>query len=90
MAKTLAEGRKPTTRTHYAKIADGRKRTKGTKSDLVLKHLETHGTITSWEAISLYRATRLSGIIWTLKQQGHVIVTYTKGGKDFATYKLVA
>lgn len=30
-------------------------------------HLETKGNITSWEAISLYRCTRLSAIICVLK-----------------------
>ena len=30
-------------------------------------HLETKGNITSWEAISLYRCTRLSAVIYALK-----------------------
>ena len=106
MAKTLAEGRKKAVNTKtYATgrkrhenvptIRTGRSRMKSingkpSKTLNVLNHLKEHGTITSWEAISLYRATRLSGIIWQLKRQGHLIVTYTKSGRDYAKYKLVA
>lgn len=89
MAKTLKDGRKPTTRTFYPTIEQGRKRQKGTKSELVLKHLKEHGKITSWDAIQLYKATRLSGIIFTLKQQGNVIVNESNN-RDYAVYKLVA
>jgi|TARA_R100000353_G_scaffold38827_2_gene30810 hypothetical protein len=106
MAKTLAEGRKKAVNTKtYATgrkrhenvltIQTGRSRItsmngKPSKTLNILNHLKKHGTITSWEAITLYRATRLSGIIWQLKKQGYVIVTYTKSGRDYATYKLVA
>lgn len=41
----------------------------------VLKHLEFHRKITSWEAISLYRATRLAAIVHVLKERGHSIET---------------
>lgn len=44
-----------------------------TKTDRVLMHLEEFGSITSWEAIKEYGATRLSAIIWTLKhKRGYV------------------
>lgn len=33
----------------------------------VLKHLQTHGSITSMEAIQLYGATRLAAIIFDLR-----------------------
>ena len=33
----------------------------------VLKHLEENGSITSWEAIKEYGATRLSAIIYDLR-----------------------
>jgi hypothetical protein len=45
------------------------------KTKQVLNHLQTHGTITSWEAINLYRATRLSAIIFLIKEQGWSITT---------------
>jgi len=40
-----------------------------TKTDSVLKHLQLRGSITAWEAIELYKATRLSGIIFNLKKK---------------------
>ncbi len=36
------------------------------KVDQVVKHLKTRGHITSWQAIQLYRATRLADIIFNL------------------------
>lgn len=38
-----------------------------TKTDMVREHLEKNGSITSWEAIQNYKATRLSAIIFNLK-----------------------
>lgn len=38
------------------------------KTQQVLNHLKEHGTITSWEAIDLYGATRLSAIIFNLRK----------------------
>lgn len=37
------------------------------KTKAVLKHLEENGSITSWEAIKEYGATRLSAIIYNLR-----------------------
>ena len=37
------------------------------KKDLILIHLQMHKSITSWEAIEKFRATRLSAIIHTLR-----------------------
>lgn len=38
-----------------------------TKTKAVLLHLQGKGSITSWEAIKEYGATRLSGIIYNLR-----------------------
>ena len=43
-----------------------------TKQDRVLMHLQDFGSITSWEAIKEYGATRLSAIIFNLKKRGHL------------------
>ena len=43
------------------------------QKEAVLNHLKKIGTITSLEAISEYGATRLSGIIFKLKNEGHNI-----------------
>lgn len=37
------------------------------KTKAILKHLEENGSITSWEAIKEYGATRLSAIIYNLR-----------------------
>lgn len=52
-----------------------KKKKKLTKTDKVLKHLRENGSITSLEAIELYGATRLSGIIYVLRNRGYDIVT---------------
>jgi hypothetical protein len=38
-------------------------------------HLMNKKSITSWDAITLYRATRLSAIIFNLRRQGMNIVS---------------
>lgn len=39
-----------------------------TKVTRVLEHLQKYGSITSWEAINLYSAIRLSAIIYNLRK----------------------
>ena len=46
-----------------------------TKIKSVLNHLQFNQKITSWEAITLYRSTRLAAIIFILKERGHSIET---------------
>ena len=43
------------------------------QSDAVLWHLKTHGSITSYEAIREYGATRLSAIIFNHRKDGYEI-----------------
>jgi len=45
------------------------------KTKSVLTHLQAKSSITSWDAINLYHATRLSAIIFVLKGRGHEIIT---------------
>lgn len=61
-----------------------------TQRQQVLNHLKTNGTITSWEAITLFRATRLSGIIYSLRKSGYPITSTmeTNGDKHYARYTL--
>ena len=49
------------------------------KTNAVLEHLKTKGSITSMEAIELYGATRLSAIIYNLRH--HYNMTITNEGK---------
>ena len=44
-----------------------------TKKKMVENYLNTGRTITSWEAIRLFGATRLSDIIFKLKKEGKQI-----------------
>lgn len=53
---------------------------KPTQTNDVLMHLKEHGTITTNEAIDLYRATRLSDIILRLRKH-HIIETIIEEGK---------
>ena len=55
------------------------------KSREVLKHMMIHGTIDSWEAITKFRATRLSSIIFNLKAKGYIIKTYKNDDKISVT-----
>ena len=53
------------------------------KTMAVLKHLEQYGSITSWEAIKEYGATRLSAIIFNLRHKyGLDIISQEVGFKD--------
>jgi hypothetical protein len=71
------------------------KKSKTTKYGQVKLHLYAKGSITSWEAIQLYGATRLSAIIFKLRNSGYVIesISHTeldrnKNTTNFVTYKL--
>ena len=61
-----------------------------TQTQQVLKTLIEQKTITSWEAIQKFRCTRLSAVIYNLRQDGHDIrtqrMTNEKTGKSYALY----
>nr|DAW66798.1 MAG TPA: helix-turn-helix domain protein [Caudoviricetes sp.] len=46
-----------------------------TQKEAVLAYMKEHGAITSWTAIELFGATRLSAIIFKLRREGHEIKT---------------
>lgn len=46
-----------------------------TQEELIKKHLNKRGSITSWEAIKLYGCTRLSAKIYDLRNEGMKIRT---------------
>lgn len=48
---------------------------RNSKSSKVLEHLKKFGSITSWEAIENYGATRLSAIIYNLRDEGYEIIS---------------
>ena len=53
-----------------------------TKIKQVENHLRKKKHITSWEAINLYRATRLSGFIHVFRKRGMDITSRRMTGKD--------
>ena len=54
-----------------------------TKTEKVKNHLLEYKKITSWDAIQLYRATRLSAIIYNLRhKQGMNILSVDKPFQD--------
>ena len=55
---------------------------KTNKTQEVLKHLQKRGSITSWDAIMKYGATRLSAIIFNLRERGYLIDSIYMDGKD--------
>lgn len=61
-----------------------------TKQQQVLNHLQNIGSITSWEAIMKYHATRLSGIIFVLRKRGYPITSIreTNGDSCYVRYRL--
>lgn len=67
-----------------------------TKHFKVKNHLLKNGTINSWTAIELYGATRLSAIIFNLREEGMNILSipctsYDRNSElcNYTTYKLV-
>lgn len=53
---------------------------KNSKCYLIYNHLVEKGSITTWEAIQLYHATRLSAYIYQLRNKGMHIVSLTQDG----------
>jgi hypothetical protein len=52
------------------------------KHQRVVNHLKKKKTITTWQSIELYGATRLAAIIHNLRKLGHEILTKNVEGKD--------
>ena len=54
----------------------------------VIEHLKTKGNITSMDAIELYGATRLSAIIYNLRERGYNIITIKEDGVNRFGHKM--
>lgn len=79
-------------KTKFKTIRNG----KITKTELVRRHLIEKEFITSWTAIELYGATRLSAIIFNLRKAGYQIESISNSALDrnknvcnYTTYQLV-
>lgn len=53
-----------------------KKRTES-QCDMILRHLDEHGTITSLEAVQLYGCMRLASRIADLRKKGYLIIKDT-------------
>lgn len=51
--------------------------------DKILNHLQTYGKITSWEAITKYRCTRLSQYILILRKEYNISDRWLTGKNIF-------
>ena len=59
---------------------------KVTKTHRIKEHLKKYGKITSMDAFTRYKATRLSAIIFDLRQKRWNIETIKKQSKDGGIY----
>lgn len=57
-----------------------------TQREKVRAHLEKEGNITSWEAITKYKITRLAEYIYELRKEGFEIRTEYRTNKEGVTY----
>ena len=55
---------------------------KTNKTQQVIKHLKEKKSITSWDAFKMYGATRLSAIIFNLRERGYIIDDVWMEGVD--------
>lgn len=64
-----------------------------TQIQKILNHLKIHKSITSWEAIQKYRVTRLSAVIFVLRERGYDIISNREyneeTGTNYARYVLM-
>ena len=63
-------------------IAEKKEKSKPSHVDLIAEHLETYGSITTWEAIEQYGCTRLSARISDLRGLGWEISTAMETGRN--------
>lgn len=62
-----------------------------TQKQCILEHLLSGNAITSQQAIDLYGATRLSGIIYVLRKDGYNILSMNKIVKTrFGTHTVIS
>ena len=64
-----------------------------TQAQTILRHMQTHGCISTLEAFQLYSITRLSARIWDLRHDGYDIVSETvstKRGDKTISYAVYA
>lgn len=67
-----------------------------TQKEQILKHLNNHETITSWDAIMEYGITRLANYIFILRNEGYkisstnkTVITRLGNSTTIAEYKLL-
>lgn len=53
-----------------------------TQHELILAHIDTHGSITPFEAFAEYGITKLATRVSELRRQGHQIIKVFEEGKN--------
>lgn len=66
-------------------MTQAEKQVKKTQKMIVAEHLKKHGSISSWEAIELYRCTRLGARIYQLRRDGWQITTVAQAHRHSQT-----
>lgn len=66
-------------------MTQAEKQVKKTQKAIVAEHLKKHGSISSWEAIELYRCTRLGARIYQLRRDGWQIRTVAQAHRHSQT-----
>ncbi|MEY8716917.1 helix-turn-helix domain-containing protein [Francisella philomiragia] len=59
------------------------------KTQKILEHLQRGDTLSTWQAIQEYRATRLSAVIYSLRNRGYQIANISTTKSGHAVYKLL-
>lgn len=59
------------------------------KTQKILEHLQRGDTLSTWDAIQEYRATRLSAVIYSLRNRGYQIANISTTKSGHAVYKLL-
>ncbi|AJI75724.1 helix-turn-helix domain protein [Francisella philomiragia subsp. philomiragia ATCC 25015] len=59
------------------------------KTQKILEHLQRGDTLSTWQAIQEYRATRLSAVIYSLRNRGYQIANISTAKSGHAVYKLL-
>jgi hypothetical protein len=60
------------------------------QKEQILEYLKKWKSITSWEAITKYRITRLADVIFKLRTQYEIVsIAETKAGKNWVRYVLL-
>ncbi|MEY8768385.1 helix-turn-helix domain-containing protein [Francisella philomiragia] len=59
------------------------------KTQMILEHLQRGDTLSTWEAIQLYKSTRLPAVVKVLSNRGYQIENISPSKNRFGVYRLI-